>query len=523
MYIFASRPCLIFSGFITIVFAYLIHKFSSAPLYKHILSPIDAWKINLLDSSYDKLPITSVSLVSLLDISYIEKSKQIVQTTIEDISLFAQPSLDNKLHAWERGIPVSEVIALAQYWLNTSSPSTPWSIETSETIQKLQQYPAYEIIIQQLPLRFLHILPLTNQYNKKNKHLDQECIPVLLIHGWPGSILEFLDIIPYLLDANYCLIIPSLPGYGFSNNYTSSSLSTGLDPVVIAEVFLVLMRQLNYSHYYVQGGDWGGIIATLMAQIDYDYSITYSDQYELPRIQGLHLNFITPNHPFLPLYYLLSNYLPKTWFFHNNQNIERAYALGIRIPGAIFLNKLFYPSTLSSSLMDSTGTVIMSGLYELTGYFHEQSTRPDTLGIALTASPFGFLSWVLEKFYEWSDPRTKKYIHSSSELLQIFNPDWLMANAMLYIGTHSITSSLRLYYEAIHSYRFLHGLTTKVQAKVWIADFPYEIGRCSESLLKYRFPNLYNISTMERGGHFAAVQEPELLANDIIMALERMR
>jgi hypothetical protein len=213
-------------------------------------------------------------------------------------------------------------------------------------------------------------------------------------------------------------------------------------------------------------------------------------------------------------------------------------------------------------------------ILDITAYMHQQGTRPDTLAIALTDSPMGFLAWTGEKFWEWADTRSRRsrpppsnvavrphpddddninnnngdderqsveiaadgtvfqksvlpgvppqsQSQSSplplfySHLSEIYDPDWLLANAVTYIATGTIASSLRLYYEALHSARFTEGMKSRVIAPTFVADAPAELARVPSVLLKYRYPNLLGQIELPRGGHFLAVEEPALLADEV--------
>jgi pimeloyl-ACP methyl ester carboxylesterase len=268
--------------------------------------------------------------------------------------------------------------------------------------------------------------------------------PLLLLHGWPGSFIEFRHAIPLLRD-RFDLVVPSLPGYGFS-----PLTATGVSSRRIAGVMAALMSQLGYERFGVQGGDWGASIGTWLAR-------------DVPqRLTGLHLNYIP------------GSYAPVA---ADPTEEERAY-LGERD----------------------------RWLAEDGGYGHIQRTRPLTLGYALGDSPVGLAAWIYEKFVEWADPATLPSL------------DDILTNVTIYWFTNTITSSMRLYLESARTpLRFGAGervtvptavLRTRLEAPMpprsWV-ERVYDVVRWTET---------------GRGGHFAALEVPELFAADVAAFLD---
>ena len=236
-----------------------------------------------------------------------------------------------------------------------------------------------EIVVDGLLIRMHHI-----QRGKGDK-------AILLLHGWPGSIHEFNRFIGMMQQQKdldeFSIVCPSLPGYGFS----SAPTREGYNVVAMAGTMTRLMDKLGYNQYIIQGGDWGSAVAQ---------SIEYLNP---PSLVGLHLNFF-PVGP-SPGHFILDEF--KIRIFDDKDSQQRAKKA----------------KDLSSVLIH-------------TGYFHQQATKPETLGYALSDSPVGLCSWITEKFHSWSD--------SSLPLEEKFEMDDLLTNCMIYWVTNSITSSMRL-------------------------------------------------------------------------------
>jgi len=264
--------------------------------------------------------------------------------------------------------------------------------------------------------------------------------PLVLMHGWPGSFLEMLAMIPLLSDS-FDLVIPSLPGFGFSDPPSEPGFSNRHIAGLIAE----LMTELGYEQFAVQGGDWGAGIATWLAR---DFP---------PRITKMHLNYI---------------------------------------PGSFSPEADDPTAEEQQFLKDVDEWVAESGAYG-----HVQKTRPLTLAYALADSPAGLGLWIWEKFREWADPRSNIPL------------DELLANITLYWVTNSIASSMRIYLESAktpHRYAKGERLTTPCA----IARFPLEAPFPPRSWIE----RVYNVQSWNEypvGGHFAALEQPELLAKDI--------
>jgi len=320
------------------------------------------------------------------------------------------------------GIPLSEMRPLAEYWLH--------EFDWQRREEELNRLPHYRATVDGLRVHFIHA-----------RCGRAEALPLLMLHGWPGSFVEMLEVIPRLA-ASFHVVVPSLPGYGFSDPATAPGMSNAR----IAEMMAALMSQLGYDRFAVQGGDWGAGIATWLGL-------------KFPaRIAAIHLNYIPGSYaPFVE-----GEMAPEEVAFLRDRNewIDQSYAYG-RIQG----------------------------------------TRPLTLGYAMSDSPAGLAAWIVEKFREWADPSSQIPI------------DWLLTNVTLYWVTNSIASSMRLYLESSRTpLRLAQG--QRVEVPCAIARFPYELPSPPRSWVERGY-NVLRWTEMPRGGHFGAMETPELLAGDV--------
>lgn len=281
-------------------------------------------------------------------------------------------------------------------------------------------------------------------------------IPLLLSHGWPGSIVEFQRIIPMLTDPQrfgadpqdaFTVVAPSLPGYAFS--FTEHQPRLGI--AAMADLFAILMREvLGYPRFGAQGGDWGGSITSYLGY-------AYPD-----RLLGIHLNFLP---------------------------------IG-RDPGAVA-----QPTAEERNYFQT----LAAWLNEETGYQWIQGTRPQTLAFGLTDSPVGLAAWLVEKFRAWTD--------CGGEIERALSKDAMLTNIMLYWTTAAINSSFWPYYDRRHSKPPIP-VGERIRTPMGYAAFPHEIVRPPRSLAE----PIYDIrrwTEMPAGGHFAALEQPEALAADI--------
>jgi pimeloyl-ACP methyl ester carboxylesterase len=337
---------------------------------------------------------------------------------------------------WEHGTPIDYVRTLVEYWRDEYD----WRAQEAH----LNAFAQFRTRIDDQSIHFVHA------------RADHDgALPLLLIHGWPGSIVEFLDVIPRLTDPvthggraddAFHVIAPSLPGYGFSE----PPRERGWDIVRIAHAFIALMSRLGYTRYGVQGGDWGAQIATRIAAFDPEHCV------------ALHLN------------------------------------LAMAVPPA-------EPGPLTEEEQADLATMARFQREEA-AYAQLQGTKPQTLGMALNDSPSGLLSWIVEKFRTWSD--------SDGDPERCFTRDQLLTNVMLYWVTQTFASSARLYWETMHS-GALQAAPEYVSVPTGIARYPKEeILRFPRAWIERSY-NVTHWAVMPRGGHFAAMEQPELFVDDL--------
>ncbi|GBP32303.1 Juvenile hormone epoxide hydrolase [Eumeta japonica] len=296
---------------------------------------------------------------------------------------------------FEYGFNSQYLEKVLQYWKDN------YKFEARE--QFLNKYPHFTTFIQGLNIHFIRVKPEVTQ--------GVEVIPLLLLHGWPGSVREFYEIIPMLTekrpDRNFVfeVVVPSLPGYGFSDGAVRPGLATPHIGVIMRN----LMHRLGHKKFYVQGGDWGSITVSNMATL-------------FPQeILGHHTNCPFVQQKSVMLKTLVGSIFPSLV-------VEQKYA------------DRMYPLSKFYSFM-----------IEESGYLHIQATKPDTVGVALTDSPAGLAAYILEKFSTWTVPEHKRL--PDGGLTKKYTLDQLIDNLMIYWTSSSITTSMRLYSEDFSSKR----------------------------------------------------------------------
>ncbi|HEY8597720.1 MAG TPA: epoxide hydrolase [Thermomicrobiales bacterium] len=340
---------------------------------------------------------------------------------------------------WERGVPTGYLKELAGYWQRDYD----WRKHEAE----LNGYPQFTTTIDGQLIHFLHL-----------QSPEPEALPLILTHGWPGSVVEFLDIISPLTDPRahggdpataFHLVIPSVPGFGFSRPLGA----TGWDTARIARAWDELMRRLGYARYGAQGGDLGAFVSPELGHVAPE------------RVVGVHVNAAT--YGFIPFAD------PSDEELATLTDAERAC-----------IARLNHFNT------------------EGNGYFQIQATRPQTLAHGLHDSPVGQLAWMVDLFKEWSYPR-------AALPEAAIDRDRFLTNATLYWLTGTIGSSINLYYESMHSGTW-HEAPSPVPTGVAVFAEDIAIRRYAE------YANtIAHWSEFDRGGHFAALEAPDLLIADI--------
>jgi epoxide hydrolase len=342
---------------------------------------------------------------------------------------------------WSQGVRLANARALVEYW----ESGYDWRRFESE----LNRFPQFLTEIDGLDIHFLHV---------RSKNPD--AIPLILTHGWPGSILDFLKLIGPLTDPvsfgadaadSFDVVVPSLPGFGFSQKPTQ----TGWTASRIAGAWAELMKRLGYTRWVAHGGDWGAAVTTALGAMQPE------------GLLGIHLN--TP------------------------------FAFPAQIP-----------DTLSPEQRHAVQTL---ALYtgDLGGSNHLQGTKPQTVGFALADSPAGQAAWIYEKFQSKTDN------HGLAE--DALSTDDMLDTISLYWLTNSAASSARIYWEN----KTAAFAGPKLTLPVAVTVFPKDIPRLPRSWIEDTYSNLIHYHQADKGGHFAALEQPETLTSEIRTGLRTLR
>ncbi|XP_078503599.1 epoxide hydrolase 1-like [Lissotriton helveticus] len=405
-----------------------------------------------------------------------------VQTSDEEIqdlhhrldqARFTPPLEDAKFHYGFNSNYLQKVVSHWRY-----------KFDWRKQVEMLNAYPHFKTTIEGIEVHYIHVKPMHVPVGRKAK-------PLMMIHGWPGSVYEFYRIIPLLTepaahglndDLVFEVICPSIPGYGFSE----APHKQGFDAFAAARICYKLMKRLGFQKFYLQGGDWGHRISTILSQMKPE------------SVKGLHLNFFPMAKGGIRVLFslLLGAYAP--WLVGlTREDARRVFP--------------YFEKNVYSLLRES-------------GYLHIQATKPDTVGCALNNSPVGLAAYILEKFSTWSDPEFR--FLDDGGLERKISLDELLTNVMIYWTTGSIVSSVRFYKENItREYNKTPDYRVGIYVPTGLAAFPNELVHTPLLWAKERYKNIVTYSVMPRGGHFAAFEEPELLARDIrhfITKVEKM-
>jgi epoxide hydrolase len=342
---------------------------------------------------------------------------------------------------WTQGLPLAYAKEVATYWLEKYD----WRARE----ERLNRFPQFKTTVDGVGIHFIHV---------RSPHAD--AMPLVMTHGWPGSIVEFQKVIEPLTNPTahggsasdaFHVVCPTLPGYGYSDKPTQH----GWNVQRIARAWAELMPRLGYKRYFAQGGDWGSAVTTCIGIQD------------TVNCMGIHVN--------MPL----TRPDPET----TNDLTEREKSA---IAGMQYYND-----------WDS-------------GYSKEQSTRPQTVGYGLTDSPVGQMCWILEKFWAWTDCNG----HPESVLTR----DELLDNVMMYWLPAAAASSARLYWESFRSMP-----SDPVTIPSGISIFPKEIFRASKRWAEKRYTKLVYFNDLATGGHFAAFEQPETFVREVRSCFKLMR
>lgn len=368
----------------------------------------------------------------------------IAETEIEDLHRRLRatrwPSRET-LGGWKQGVPVHIMKDFTQYWLE--------EYDWRKCEAWFNSVPQFMADIDGMKVHFLHI---------RSKHPD--ALPMMLIHGWPGSVLEFRKVIAAFTNPeahggsakeSFHLVIPSMPGYGFSDQPEKA----GFGVEAMSKVFVKLMEALGYKKWVSQGVDWGSDISAFMAS-----------QLRPPSLVGVHMN---------------------TAFFNPRKEISAN------------------PTREEQDALD----MVLEYEKDEHGYFKLHATRPQTVGYALADSPVGQAAWILEKFYAWSQHTGDVFsVHSKEDLLD---------NIMLYWLTNSGASSGRLYWEDLDT------IALPISIPVGLSIFPGDHYSADRSWGERYYENIVHWRMVEIGGHFASLEVPEVFVREVRECFSHVR
>jgi pimeloyl-ACP methyl ester carboxylesterase len=342
---------------------------------------------------------------------------------------------------WSQGVRLENARSLIDYW----GREYDWRRFENE----LGRFPQFLTEIDGLDIHFIHV-----------RSKNPKALPLILTHGWPGSIVEFLKLIGPLTDPvafggrvedSFDVVIPSLPGFGFSGKPTE----TGWSVMRIAAAWAELMKRLGYTNWVAQGGDWGAVVTSALGVLRPE------------GLLGIHLN--------------------------------SQYAFPAQIPGSLSPEEQYAMDTLA----------VYTG--DMGGANHLQGTKPETIGFALADSPAGQAAWIYDKFQSKTD--------NTGLAEDALGRDAILDAVSLYWFTNSAASSARIYWENRGSSMAGPKLTLPVAVTV----FPRDIPRLPRSWIEDTYTNLIHYGEAARGGHFAAFEQPEILVDEIRAGLRSLR
>ncbi|UXN67464.1 epoxide hydrolase (plasmid) [Phyllobacterium sp. A18/5-2] len=350
-----------------------------------------------------------------------------------------------------QGVQLAKLQELVRYW------GTDYDWRKAEA--KLNALPQFVTEIDGLDIHFIHV---------RSRH--PKALPLIITHGWPGSVLELLKAIGPLTDPTahggsakdaFDVVIPSMPGYGFSEQPTEP----GWNADRIALAWDILMTRLGYEHYVSQGGDWGSVVSDKMARQN------------LKGLLGIHINMPATIPP----------------------DVAKAMNAGEPAPAGL--------TEEERTAYDSLSTFFTKN----GAYGTMMTTRPQTVGYGLTDSPAGLAAWMYDKFNQWT--------YSGGDAERSLTKDEMLDDITLYWLTNSAISSAQLYWE--NNANNFNAVDISIPAAVTV--FPGEIYRAPRSWTEKSYHNLIYFNQVEKGGHFAAWEEPELFASELREAFRSLR
>jgi len=366
----------------------------------------------------------------------VDISDQIIQNIYDKVKKYPWHEMPND-GGWEYGTNLDYMKEISKYWVS--------EFDWRKHEREINKFPNFITKVDDIDIHFIH-----------EKGSGSKPMPLLISHGWPGTIVEFLHIIEKLAHPErfggkeedaFDIIAPSLPGIGFSGRPQRP-----IGPRKMADIFNNLMtKKLGYKNYLAQGGDWG---ATISNWLGYDHPKTCS---------AIHINCLTMRHPDGP-----QNKEEKDWQikFDKDQKMQD-------------------------------------------GYRTQQATKPQTLSYGMMDSPVGVAAWILEKFYFWSDIK-------NNDIESVYSKDTLLANIMIYLVTKTFNTASWIYYgRREEGGRFFPKDFCRIEIPTAAALFPAEMSAWPPRSYVDRMFNIKRWTKMSKGGHFAALEQPELLIDDI--------
>jgi pimeloyl-ACP methyl ester carboxylesterase len=368
---------------------------------------------------------------------------------------------------FSQGVPLATMQALARYWHD--------EYDWRRCEARLNAVPQFITEIDGLDIHFVHV---------RSKHED--ALPVIVTHGWPGSFVEQMKIVDLLTDPTahggsasdaFHVVIPNMPGYGFSGK----PATTGWGPIRIASAWVELMKRLGYGQFVAAGGDWGGVVVEVMAG---GRDAPASPEQAPPELLGIHTNF--------------PGVVPP--------EIDRAIQTG----GAL-------PSDLSAD--ERRTTEQLGFLYQHVAYGAEMGSRPQTL-YGLADSPVDLAAFMLDHDAASLELISRVFVDGAREGL---TRDDVLDNVTLFWLTNTGVSAARLYWEWLHQDKGTYVSVKNVTVPVAVSVFPDEVYEAPRSWTEQAYPNLIHYNKVDKGGHFAAWEQPELYASELRAGFRSLR
>ncbi|CRL02296.1 CLUMA_CG015269, isoform A [Clunio marinus] len=444
--------------FLIIAFSYQAYREVTKPFPKPEIDLDEYWGPG--DGKSDKDPVE----IKPFKISISSKEIKRLTDKLNDSQAITDPLEETTFEYGFNGNRLKEILT---YWKDEYLPK--WK----EHEGFLNQFPQYKTKIQGLDIHFIHVKPKTTENTKVYK--------ILLMHGWPGSVREFYDIISLLTKPSkdniaFEVVAPSLPGYGWSEG----SAKQGLGTVKMSVIMRNLMIKLGFEKFYIHGGDWGYLIGSNIATM-------------FPKtVLGFHSNMCGITTPMSNIKTAIASLCPS-WFIEEEKLIDWIYPI-------------------TPKFMD---------LLQEISNVHIQATKPDTIGVALRDNPVGLAAYNLERFSTWSKLDNSKLKDGGFE--NHFTLDALLDNIMIYYLSHSITTAVRLEKEFFREISVYNIDRVPTNVPTGCAHFRHELLHQPNFVMKDKYTNIIHSSYYDKGGHFPAMELPNVLYEDILEFIHKTK